>query len=345
MGVPASRRCGLHLAAVAGRSETVVVHALSAPGTVSLLAVLDRDEGARRMIGNDESALSDTEVHYLRSEHVGDEFKILIGHCGSSESAPLPVVFVSDAWGMFGTAVEIIRLLNLAEHLPALLVVGIGYRVTTMTEILDLRCRDFTPTVESGDSGDSGDSWDSPDAAVAGGAGRFLAFIRDELKPWVRDRYGVDPDDSTFFGDSLGGLFATYVLLSDSATFRRYGIGSPWLLWDKEVTFEQEAEYARAHDDLPAKVFFSVGAYENPEGRKRFREQLPADKQAKAEDEDEADPPADVVGITERMVALLRGRAYPGLEIECEVLPGEYHETAPPLNLSRSLRYLFDAPR
>ena len=28
-----------------------------------------------------------------------------------------------------------------------------------------------------------------------------------------------------------------------------------------------------------------------------------------------------------------------------EVLAGEYHETAPPLNLSRSLRYLFDAPR
>jgi hypothetical protein len=26
------------------------------------------------------------------------------------------------------------------------------------------------------------------------------------------------------------------------------------------------------------------------------------------------------------------------------VLPGEYHETAPPLNLSRALRYLFDAP-
>jgi hypothetical protein len=27
-----------------------------------------------------------------------------------------------------------------------------------------------------------------------------------------------------------------------------------------------------------------------------------------------------------------------------DVLPGEYLETAPPLNLSRALRYLFDAP-
>jgi hypothetical protein len=26
-----------------------------------------------------------TEVRYLRSEHVGDEFRIWIGHCGSEE--------------------------------------------------------------------------------------------------------------------------------------------------------------------------------------------------------------------------------------------------------------------
>jgi hypothetical protein len=35
--------------------------------------------------------------------------------------------------------------------------------------------------------------------------------------------------------------------------------------------FEREKEYAQAHDDLPAKVFFSVGAYENPEGGDRLR--------------------------------------------------------------------------
>ena len=50
------------------------------------------------------------------------------------------------------------------------------------------------------------------------------------------------------------------------------------------------------------------------------------------------------MGYFERMLAALRSRGYPSLQIECEV-PGEYHETAPPLNLSRSLRYLFDAPR
>ena len=94
-------------------------------------------------------------------------------------------------------------------------------------------------------------------------------------------------------------------------------------------------------------MFVSVGGYENPEGRKRLREQLPSAARAKAEAEDEADPPADYVADCERMVALLRGRAYPSLEIEFEfeTLSGEYHETAPALNLSRSLRYLYDVPR
>ena len=62
----------------------------------------------------------------------------------------------------------------------------------------------------------------------------------------------------------------------------------------------------------------------------------------------EADPgdwAEDYVGDTERLVGALRARGYPSLELECEILPGEYHETAVPVNLSRSLRYLFDAPR
>jgi uncharacterized protein len=178
-----------------------------------------------------------------------------------------------------------------------------------------------------------------------GGAGRFLAFLRDELKPWVRERYGVDPDDSAFFGYSLGGLFATYVLLNEPATFRRYGIGSPALFWDNELLFDHEAAYAGTHDDLPAKVLFSVGANENSEGDRRWRAQLPADRRAKAEARAEGEPPYDMVADAERMIAALRGRKYPSLEIEFEVWPGEYHQTAPPIALSRSLRYLFGAPR
>jgi len=289
------------------------------------------------VIRDDESPLPDTEVHNIRSEHVGDEFRVLIGHCGSKETSSPAAMFLGDPWANFGTAVEIVRLLRLMEDVPPLLVVGVGHRAPEPERVFQLRARDFTPSVAVGGS--------YPDPAMLGGADRFLAFLRDELKPWAHDRYGADPDDSTYFGDSLGGLFATYALLSEPAAFQRYGIGSPSYWWDDKMMFEREADYARSHDDLPARVFISVGAYENPEGDRRYLDQVPAERRAKAEAEFEAETPVDMVSDVEQMVALLRSRGYPRLELESEVLPGEYHHTSPPLNLSRSLRYLFGAPR
>ena len=113
----------------------------------------------------------------------------------------------------------------------------------------------------------------------------------------------------------------------------------------KSERTSNEAAYAEAHDDLAAKVFFSVGSYENSEDAKRFRSRLAAETRAEVEAKLSGLPAWDLTADTERMVAALRSRAYPSLEIELEVLPDEYHDTAPPLNLSRSVRYLFDVPR
>ncbi len=238
-------------------------------------------------------------------------------------------MFFGDTWMHFGTALEVARLLRLTEVVPSLLVVGVGYRTTDLGEIFRLRHRDFTPTV-----------------AAESGADRFLAFLTDELKPWLEARYPVVPDDSMFFGDSRGGLFATYVLLTSPLTFARYGIGSASLYADEGVRsmYEQEAEYAAGHDDLLARVFFSAGSYENAAGHQHRLDQLAPDHRAKLE-ADPGDLGADYQGDTERLVSTLRGRAYPSLQLAYETLPGEYHETAVPLNLSRSLRSLFNAPR
>src|SRR5690242_13516553 len=155
-----------------------------------------------------------------------------------------------------------------------MLVVGVGHRGSTIRDTHHQRQRDFT----------------------SDGAERFLAFIRDELKPWVGDRYPADPDDSAFYGASLGGLFATHVLLKEPSTFRRYGIGSPAYWWDDGVMFAKEAEYAKSHSDLTARVFVSVGGDENPQGARRQMERLPPDRRAKAEAEEAADPTPDTVG-------------------------------------------------
>jgi predicted alpha/beta superfamily hydrolase len=280
------------------------------------------------MPGDDLPVLRNTEVHRLRSEHVGDEFKILIGRCDADAPA---VLFLSDGDLLFGTAVEMTRLLVFTQDLPPLLVVGIGY--PSRDNFMGLRQRDFTPT-------DVAEGADVDDPAMMAGADRFAAFIREELRPWVVHRFDTDTSDSVFFGTSLGGLFATHVLLTAPETFRRYGIGSPAYWWDNGVIFETEAAYADTHSDLPASVYVSIGAYETQAGADHYVSQLPSDRR-----EAEAGPFPDMVGDAERMVATLRGRGYPSLDLEFETLAGEYHQTALPVNLSRSLRYLFGAPR
>ena len=288
----------------------------------------------RRLPGDDGSPLAGSEVHYLRSEHVGDEFKIFVGHCGGSDDVPPVVLYLTDANGLFASAVDIVRLMQLAAHLPPMLVVGVGYRRGALGDTVGLRTRDLTP------SPDPLIARISPAVTEMGGAERFLGFIHDELQPWVRSRYRVEAEDSVYFGHSLGGLFGTYVLLTRPATFRRYGIGSPSLWWDDDMIFEYEVSYAQAHDDLPATVFFAVGAFEDHDGRQREASRLPADERAKA-----GLRHIDMVADTERLAASLRTRGYPHLDVASAVLPDEFHITVAHLNLSRSLRYLFDAPR
>lgn len=285
-------------------------------------------------VGNDESPLADTEVHYLNSTLVGDEFKIFVGHCPVDSPEPPGVVYVTDANGMFGAAVDAIRGMQLVNQLPPLLVIGIGYRVGAIGETLALRQRDFTPSEDRRFPPSDGER------PMMGGAANFLDFLRHELDPWVTSHYETAPGDTTLFGHSLGGLLATWVMLTEPGAFRRYLIGSPSLWWDDNMMFRYEEAYAGTHDDLPVTAFFGIGADETLEGRIRESARLAPDLQQQV-----TALPLDMVDDMHRLVDRLESRSYPGLKSRCVVLPDEFHVTVAPLILSRGLRHLFDAPR
>jgi predicted alpha/beta superfamily hydrolase len=309
-------------------------------------ADLLRSVGETLRVNNDQSPLADTEVHYLTSEMVNDEFKIFVGHCGTKGEHRVPVLYLTDANGYFGGAVDIVRSMQLGIHLPPLLIVGIGYRAGGIGDVMAPRTRDLTPT------------WDStfarlyPDQQAMGGAGALLQFIEQELKPWVADRYDVDHDNATYFGHSFGGLFGVYVLLTAPAAFRRYIIGSPSVWWDDGAMFEyeppsartarsaSEVGWGRTHADDPVVVYLGVGAHETHEGRHREVVNLPAGERAKSGVR-YIDMVADTVKIAER----LRQLDWLNTKVDLDVFPDEFHITVPLLTLSRGLRTVFDAPR
>lgn len=280
----------------------------------------------------DGSAISAIDVAYLVSTRVGDEFQILVAQTGMDLTGPPQhVLVVTDTLLHYGLALEMARLYRFARILPPLLVVGVGYRATHFSETVERRTRDLTSVPVLGRGG--------------GGAEAFLAFLQQELKPYLAGRYGVADADYTWFGHSLGGLFGAWVLLTQPQSFHRYGLGSPSIWWGSRAILDVESAYAAAHDGLPARVFIGAGAMESPAGRLHAIKWLPEEQRGDAYAEVEAGTAPMAADDAALLASRLERRHYPGLVLEHRTFPNEFHETVLGLNLSWSLRSLFDAPR
>ena len=237
-----------------------------------------------------------------------------------------PVVYVLDGNGAFGLATQTARMLQMqAGGLPPLLVVGVGYRFDPAGDAGVQhgagRSLDFSPSVDT-------HSLERTRAAFAalgdttpvehGGADAFLAFIEQDLKPFIASRYAVDPADQTLAGMSLGGLFALHALVTAPTAFRRMIAVSPPLWWDDGVIFREEAALAERVDDLAVDLFLGVGGLEEEDGA-----------------------PYWPVSNLARMDAALRSRRYPGLRLTHHVFAEETHMSVLPGALSRGLRAVF----
>jgi ferri-bacillibactin esterase len=262
-------------------------------------------------------ALGVTEVHDLWSDAVQDTFRVFVGRCGPE---PEVVLFVTDGNGLFGLAVDTIRMMQIPALLPSMLVVAVGYpNAETLADTIAIRGRDLTPTPAS---------W----LPASGGAWAFIRFLRTELFPWVTARQPAAMATKLYFGHSLGGLFGTYVLLSEPDAFDGYVISSPSLWWEHHAPAAWEGARAADHDDLAARAYFGIGALETDAGRRLEGTNLPDGHVFK--------PVAtrlDMVADLLRFTAALRRRGYPSLDV---VGVDVFHATAPGTVLSHGLRRL-----
>lgn len=99
---------------------------------------------------------------------------------------------------------------------------------------------------------------DKADFPTTGGSAAFMRFITKELIPFVEANYRTFPE-RTLIGQSLGGLFATEVLLREPSFFNHYIIVSPSLWWDHGSALEIPADALSAPDIGVASVHITVG--------------------------------------------------------------------------------------
>ena len=267
-------------------------------------------------------AIGSSEVHDLPSTAVGDDFRIYVAECGDD---PQGILLIADGNGLFGLAVDTVRLMQIPGLLPSLTVVAVGYPgASTLLDTAQIRARDLTPTHSA--------LFDK-----SGHADNFIQFLSDELRPWMSNKFPQAIDDVTYFGHSLGGLFGTHVLLTQPTLFDRYILSSPSLWWDHELMFRIEQKRSTTEDDLCASVFFGIGSLETDEGRRAEAINL-------APDHPFQPPPIhlDMVDDMRRFTDQLASRNYPTLDLQTAEIADEFHATVPGIVLSRALRHFWN---
>jgi uncharacterized protein len=266
--------------------------------------------------------MSDAYTFPFQSAVAGVEFQIFISLPAGYENAnkAYPVFYIVDANAAFYSATEIIRGGSPMElELPEMIVVGIGYPQEVLDHFDEIRFRDLTPSEAGPDVREESERFGMAFSMGSGGAGKLLGFIRQELIPMIDAEYRTKPEKRALWGDSLGGLFALFVLFEHPETFRYYVIGSPYFYWDHGVILQFEEAYSKNHTDLPAVVFMAVGSKEEEGSLYQF----------------------SMIRHFYEMGGAIRSRKYPGLDLTTQIFEGETHSSVFTTSMIRGLRSVF----
>ena len=277
------------------------------------------------------AVIENTEVYQLKSKEVGDVFEITVMKPEDVSDQPLPVIYLTDANNSLGTGCDVANLLMLGGEIPQVILVAIGYPLGgDFNNFIKLRTRDFSPSLCK---------WQTPMQAeladmkqediTCGGAPNFLEFLTTELRDFIGSKYNT-LDDTTYIGDSMGGLFGVYTLFHKPHSFKRYVIGSPWMCWDYPLCFEYEKKYSENHDDLKAIVYMATGGDEHILYPNLPDAIVPLFKDAKTEE------------YSREMFKLLESRNYPSLNFRGKILDDETHFTMVSSLIGKGLKSVFN---
>jgi uncharacterized protein len=244
--------------------------------------------------------LPGTELRQLKSANTGRSYDIYVRFPADYEKntpKQYPVLYVLDGQWDFKLLDSIYGGLFYDGFVPEMIIVGVTYSGTN-PDYDALRAMDYTPVAD-------------PSIPGSGGAPQFFAFFKEELIPFIEASYRADASQRVLMGSSFGGSFTLYALFSEPALFSGYVAASPAVPYGDQAAFQQEAEYAKSHTDLPVRLFVSVGEIER------------------------------LAQPVQEFVRIVSGRNYTGLELEMRTIEGERHAGNKPEAYNRGLRFIF----
>lgn len=221
-----------------------------------------------------------------------------------------PVIYLLDGNDHFTEVTGIVQRLAGNQRMPDAIIVALPNTSD--------RTRDLSPPAAS-DSIRAAMFQASPDTIsqhfpTRGGSRNLLAFITQELAPWIEHRYTTAPY-RILIGHSLGGLFVLDALMHQPESFRAYVALSPSLWWDDHRYVDTvEAGLSRARLDGTA-LYMTTGSRE---------------------------PAAAMIVPAQQLADFLGRSQFKGFRWSYRVMPGEIHNTNPHRSEYDALEWIFD---
>lgn len=230
-------------------------------------------------------------------------------------------VYVLDALWNLPAVVALHSNVEFLRRMPPIVFVGVGYQNETDARLERNRTRDYTPTAFR-PADPAGHFLKPVDYEGSGGADAFLDVLADEIIPFVETNYEVDSSARALVGKSMGGLLATWALLTRPELFTHHLIISPALWWDNyfddfhdRAVMVQERATHEERLAVPQHVYLTMG-----------------------EEEERLGMLADVYVLSRA----LRLRDDPLLDLKVTLMDGEDHEGSFARGFGSGIRWLFE---
>lgn len=248
-----------------------------------------------------EVKIAGTQLQHLHSVITGRDYDLQINlpRFYSDTSRTFPVLFLLDSQWDFPLVQGIYGEQYYDGFLPEMLIVGITWGGNN-PNYDSLRAADFVP-------------YNNPEILQSGNAPNFLKFIKEELIPFVEKNYRVKKDDRALMGSSFGGLFTLYTMFTEADLFDKYIMTSPAIGWDESHIYKTEKEFSQNNKSLPAKVYMTIGDYEDFNGLQNF-------------------------------IDSIKSRNYNGLQLETSILKNMGHSGTKSVGYTRGLQFAYKRP-
>ena len=192
-----------------------------------------------------------SEVTSIKDSQQGLDYSLHIKLPKDYSSRPnkrYPVVYITDSSYAFQIISGATRYPMNVNKMQQAILVGIGYSKEAKGD--RSRVRDYTPWHDK--------RW----RKLTGGAHQHMQFIERDVFNYIDSTYRTDKDNRIFVGNSLGGLFGSYILLTKPQMFASYIFGSPSYWFYDHKIFEFAQSKQTLLNKVKTKVFIAVGGRE-----------------------------------------------------------------------------------